>query len=87
MHVRWLVTVATVALSVALGSSPAYAQQKMYWATSGSIWRANLDGSNVEEIVVGSLGNGPAIALDVRGGRLYWTESSSHLIRGNVYSI
>ncbi len=60
---------------------------KMYWTEpgaaalmsdtgedcTGSIKRANLDGSNVEEVWTGLCG--PAgIALDVDDGKVYWTE-------------
>ncbi len=47
---------------------------KMYWTDSGTekIQRANLDGSNIENIVTGvEAPNG--IALDVAGGKMYWT--------------
>ena len=40
----------------------------------GTIQRANLDGSQVEDLVTGL--SGPlGIALDVQGGRIYWTEN------------
>ena len=55
---------------------------KMYWVDNS--WRqnnircANLDGSNVEDLVTGL--DGPQhIALDVSGGKMYWTEG--HNIR------
>ena len=48
---------------------------KMYWTDSstGKIQRANLDGSNVQDLVTG-LNNPQGIALDVAGGKMYWTE-------------
>ena len=48
---------------------------KMYWTDTGSgtIQRANLDGSGVEEFPYGL--SGPrGIALDVAGGKIYWAE-------------
>ena len=42
----------------------------MYWS-SKHIQRANLDGSNVETLVRNAYGDG--IALDVAGGKMYWT--------------
>ena len=46
---------------------------KIYWTDTGTIFRANLDGKNVEEIVVG-LDFPSAIAVDSVAGKLYWTE-------------
>ena len=42
---------------------------KIYW-TGDRTQRANLDGSNVEDLGVG----GEAIALDTSRGKMYWTE-------------
>ena len=58
---------------------------KLYWGemTAGdysqpaAIWRADLDGSNVEEIVSGLAAYAPEalqIALDPAGNKLYWTQ-------------
>ncbi|MDE0684777.1 MAG: hypothetical protein OXI63_17805, partial [Candidatus Poribacteria bacterium] len=46
---------------------------KMYWTDSGTekIQRANLDGSNIEDIVTG-VKDPNGIALDVAGGKMYW---------------
>lgn len=48
--------------------------KKMYWTQhgNGTIARADLDGSNVEELVTG-LFMPIGIALDVSGGKMYWT--------------
>ncbi len=50
---------------------------KMYWRVgrTGKIQRANLDGSSVKEIVSG-VGYGE-IALDVPGGKIYWSHEGS----------
>ena len=56
----------------------------MYWTDSGTekIQRANLDGSNIEDIVTGV--EAPrGIALDVAGGKMYWT-TSSKIQRANL---
>lgn len=52
--------------------------QKMYWTdrATSKIQRANLDGSGVEDLVVTSLVEPVSIALDVVGGKMYWTEAS-----------
>ena len=49
----------------------------MYWTINsdsprGKIQRANLDGSNIEDLVTG-LRYSDGIALDVSGGKMYWT--------------
>ena len=57
---------------------------KMYWADGGrseqKIQRANLDGSQVEDLVTG-LGGIDGLALDASGGKIYWTERSDKKIR------
>ena len=47
----------------------------MYWtdAGTGKIQRANLDGSNVEDLITTGLGGPRGIALDVERGMMYWT--------------
>ena len=51
---------------------------KIYWANNsdGKIQRANLDGSQVEDVVTG-LGFPDGIALDLSAGKIYWAERSS----------
>ena len=52
----------------------------MYWTDIGSskIQRANLDGSNVEDLLTTPMVFAPVgLALDVAGGKMYWTESRS----------
>ena len=48
----------------------------IYWTDvgAGKIQRANLDGSNVQDLVTQGLGIPIGIALDVRGGKMYWTD-------------
>ncbi len=54
---------------------------KMYWADSGTnkIQRANLDGTNVEDLITGLRLRG--LALDVGRGKMYWTASSADKIQ------
>jgi hypothetical protein len=56
---------------------------KMYWTDpgNGKIQRANLDGSNIEDLV--QIGNNAAyaIALDLENKHMYWTERNTNLIR------
>ena len=46
---------------------------QMYWTSGCKIQRANLDGSNVEELVPSSKGIKESIALDIDGSKMYWT--------------
>ena len=78
----------TVGLSHSLGLTLDVAGGKMYW-TNTSFWpgpwpghdkiqRANLDGTNVEDLLTISAAPGGimgGIALDVSAGKMYWAES------------
>ncbi|RKU38425.1 hypothetical protein C6496_06335 [Candidatus Poribacteria bacterium] len=62
---------------------------KIYWinterkAKGGKIQRANLDGSNLEDIVTGL--RGPhGIALDMISRKLYWTADGNKIQRANL---
>ena len=47
----------------------------MYWtAYTGKIQRANLDGSNVEELLSTRPSTPKGIALDLPGGKMYWID-------------
>ena len=54
---------------------------KLYWADGGKIQRSNLDGSGVEDLVTTGLGNPDGLALDVSGGKLYWTDFGTDKIQ------
>ena len=55
------------------------AQQKMYWTDFGTdkIQRANLDGSNVEDLVTTGLSGPRGIALDLANGKMYWADAGT----------
>ena len=55
----------------------------MYWTDGsiGKIQRANLDGSNVQDIITTGLVEPIGIALDVAGGKVYWTDIGTHKIQ------
>lgn len=67
--------------------------QKVYFSDfevygEGKIWRVNLDGTDLEEIV-GGLFDPYQIALDVAGGKIYWAEDTDldnfgHIGRANL---
>ena len=55
----------------------------------GKIQRANLDGSNIEDLVTQVVTGPVRIALDVEGGKMYWTEVSIYwggdrILRANL---
>ena len=54
---------------------------QMYWTDTGAykIQRANLNGSNIQDLVAGVDASG--IALDVEGSKMYWTND---LIAGKI---
>ena len=54
---------------------PTLAGNLMYWSDIGAakIQRANLNGTNVQDLVI--MVNASGIALDVQGGKMYWTNN------------
>ena len=55
----------------------------MYWANNGAnkIQRANLDGTNVQDIITVGLEGPEGIAVDVVGGKMYWTDHDTNRIQ------
>ena len=55
---------------------PPVAEGKIYWTDpTRGIQRANLDGTNVEQIVEADVRRPADIALDLLRGKIYWTDS------------
>ena len=68
-----------IALDVANG--------KMYWTDDSAdrIQRANLDGSDIENLITQGLDDPYGIALDVAGGKMYWAdEGENEILRANL---
>ncbi len=67
------------------GISVDVAGGKMYWARRQgdydlpAVQRANLDGSEVEKLVVGYAGPTTGLALDVARGKMYWGYVDPHI--------
>lgn len=55
---------------------------KLYWTEAGTakIQRANIDGTDVEDVVT-NLSTPFGIALDLAGGKVYWTDLGSDKIQ------
>ena len=70
---------ATTTLSLATFFSTARAQQ-IYWTGRGpdAIQRANLDGSNVQGLLPGLSSYPVGVALDIDGGKIYWTDQDRY---------
>ena len=48
---------------------------KIYWSEDGNLKRANLNGSNRQDIIKSS---GAITGIAIAGGKVYWTETSVH---------
>lgn len=73
-----IASIFTAAWSI-FGTQSGYGQPveegKIYWTHPESgIHRSSLDGSNVEQLVIPDLRRPDKIALDIAGGKMYWTE-------------
>ena len=56
---------------------------KLYWSDWGTdkIQRADLDGSNVEDLVTTGLDGPDGLAVDAAAGKLYWTDAGTAKIQ------
>ena len=61
-----------------IGTASTTPPAQMYWtiakAGASAIQRANLDGSQVEDLVTTGLSLPGGIAVDLAGGKMYWTD-------------
>ncbi len=70
----------TVTYALECGTGPS-APTKMYWVDMGQIRRADLDGSNVEDLVTTGLLETEGIDLDVAAGKMYWTDQGTDKVQ------
>ena len=79
----WLIATHFVLQQIGGQVPPAGGTSKMYWLDRGTdrIQRADLDGSNVEDLVTTGLSGPKELALDVAGGKMYWTDNGSDKIQ------
>ena len=63
-----------------------FGTEMMYWTNMKSIQRSSLDGTAIEELVPYTAGSRySGLALDVQGGKMYWTDVSQGCIsRANL---
>ena len=62
-----------------------WSQTYIYWVNSGAnkIQRANLDGTNITDII--NVSNGTTdVAVDATNGKIYWTVSNDKIQRANL---
>ena len=73
-------TSASAPLDIAIDTK----ERTLYWTTSqGSIQRANIDGSNIQNLITG-LDSPKAIAVDMVGSKLYWMEAGERIRCANL---
>ena len=74
----------SASVSITVSTTPPAAETwKLYWTDAGTdkIQRSNLDGSDVEDLVITGLDSPRGIALDVAGGKMYWTDEGTDKIQ------
>ena len=72
------------AVAVTVAETTPAGASKLYWSDWGTdkIQRADLDGSNVEDLVSGAGLNGPdGLSLDLAGGKIYWADAGTNKIQ------
>lgn len=78
----------TLAMLLALPGAYLCAQSKIFWSESSpeitKIRKANLDGTNAEDIIVSNFKYPASVAVDALAGKLYWTESTGAIRRSNL---
>ena len=79
----WLIVTQFVLQQIGEQDGPDRAPSRMYWTDSVSdkIQRANVDGSNVEDLVTTGLRDPGDIALDLTEGKMYWTDQGTDKIQ------
>jgi len=46
---------------------------EMYWTGNGNIWKANLDGSRIEQLV--QMSGGGILGIAISGDKMYWSDA------------
>ena len=71
-------TTASLTFTITVRDTPSLTDGYMYWTDTRTrkIQQANLNGTNVQDLVTTGLFTPIGIAVDMAGGKLYWTVSS-----------
>ena len=70
---------------VAWAAAPAAAADKIYWAEGTAVRRANLDGSQMEDVLTQGLANAWSVAIDNSAGKLYVADHDGvKIVRSNL---
>jgi len=77
-----------IAGKVGIGMAYDNLNNKIYFSDfdtypNGKIWRMDVDGSNLENIV-SNIGDPYAIALDVAGNKLFWVDDDANVSKANL---
>lgn len=58
---------------------------KLYWinGAEAAIQRSNLDGTNIEDVVISSVSNSLSIAVDAGNQKVYWSGTGGYIRRAN----
>ena len=64
------------------------AQIGIYWTdiATDKIQRADLDGSNIEDLVTSGLVSPQSLSVDIAGGRMYWADFGSGKVQRANYT-
>ena len=72
------------AVTVTVSETVTQPDPKLYWSDWGTdkIQRADLDGSNVEDLISGAGLDGPnGLSLDPAGGKIYWVDAGTKKVQ------
>ena len=77
---QWEITTETVTSNIVAERE---LRLSLYWTDTGTdkIQRANLDGTNVQDLVTTGLERPDGIALDLAGGKMYWADFGTDKIQ------
>ena len=82
------ITAENIATGLGEPLSIAIAKGKIYWLErnggGGKLQRANLDGSNIQQVKTFASGVPSSLAIDSSDNKIYWTRSTGKIQRSNL---